>query len=215
MDGFLKQSTVVNVKIGPFIDNTDGITALSALSITQSAVRLSKNAGANAQKNSASACTTDELGYYSCPLNAVDTNTLGLLQLMVSDATALAVKHCYMVVTANIYDTLCSTDTFDVNVTSQANIDFGALQKTSLSAATPALSTAGKAAVADAVWDELLSGHDTDDSAGESLQTIRKIKTNKRTVVGTTETIYEDNGSTVFKQWTLDSITAPTTKTPL
>ena len=47
---FLKQSTEVNIKIGPFLDDTDGKTAETGLSLTQADVRLSKNGGANAQK---------------------------------------------------------------------------------------------------------------------------------------------------------------------
>jgi hypothetical protein len=111
---YLKQSTAVTAKIGPFLDSTDGVTAEGALTVEQADVRLSKNGGNIAQKNDASACTHDELGYYDCPLDATDTGTLGRLQLMISSAGALPVWHDFMVVTANVYDTLCSTDNLDV-----------------------------------------------------------------------------------------------------
>lgn len=112
---WLKQSTAVTVKMGPFLDSTDGNTAETGLTLTQADIRLSKNGGNMAQKNDASAATHDELGYYDCDLDATDTGTLGRLKLMVHESGALPVWHEYMVVTANFYDTMCSTDHLDVN----------------------------------------------------------------------------------------------------
>jgi hypothetical protein len=202
------------VKIGPFIDNTDGYTVLSALTILQANIRLTKNGGNMAQKNDATSATHDELGYYDCPLNTTDTATLGRLQLVSSDAAAMPVPPEYFeVVTANVYDTLFSTDTFDVNVTSQANIDFGALQKTSLNAATPVATLAASAV--DAVWDELLAGHGVADSAGLALRNLLKIGKNKWSYVGTVFTIFNDNGVDVLYSFNLDSASAPTSRTPV
>ncbi|MCK4444174.1 MAG: hypothetical protein KAW09_06500, partial [Thermoplasmata archaeon] len=78
---WLKQSTAITLKIGPFIDDTDGKTAETGLTIAQADVRLSKNGGNIAQKNEATSCTHDELGVYGCPLDTTDTGTLGRLQL--------------------------------------------------------------------------------------------------------------------------------------
>ena len=117
----LKQSTAATVKLGPFIDDTDGKTAETALSIAQADVRLSKNGGDFAQKNSTTSATHDENGYYDIPLNATDTGTLGRLRVAVSKSGALPVWQDFLVVTANVYDTLCSTDSLDVNVTSLAD----------------------------------------------------------------------------------------------
>lgn len=114
---FLKQSTAVTVKIGPFLDDSDGKTAETALTIAQADVRLSKNGGNIAQKNESTSCTHDELGVYDCPLDTTDTNTLGRLQLWVAESGALPVWHEFMVVTANVYDTLCSTDLFQTDLT--------------------------------------------------------------------------------------------------
>lgn len=115
MDGFLKQSTAVTVKIGAFIDQTDGFTAETGLTISQADVRLSKNGGNMAQKNDATACTHDELGMYDCPLNATDTDTLGILKLNVHESGALPVWHTFMVMPANVYDSLFSTDKLQVD----------------------------------------------------------------------------------------------------
>ena len=138
MDGWLKQSTAITLRIGPFLDSADGNTQETALTIAQADVVLSKAGGAFAAKNDATSCTHDSKGYYSCPLNATDTGTLGLLKLAVHVAGALAVWHTFMVVSAQVWDSLFGADKLDVAVVEQANIDFGALQKTSLNAATPA-----------------------------------------------------------------------------
>ena len=117
----LKQSTAATVKLGPFIDDTDGKTAETALTIAQADIRLSKNGGDFAQTNNTAGATHDENGYYDIPLNATDTGTLGRLRVAVSKSGALPVWQDFLVVTANVYDTLCSTDSLDVNVTSLAD----------------------------------------------------------------------------------------------
>lgn len=114
---YLKQSTAITVKVGPFIDDTDGKSAETAMGLVQADIRLSKNGGDIAQKTSATSPTHDELGIYDVALDATDTGTLGRLQLWVHKAGALPVWHEFMVVTANVYDTLCSTDIFDTSVT--------------------------------------------------------------------------------------------------
>jgi len=138
MDGWLKQSVAITLSIGPFLDSTDGNTQETALTIAQADVVLSKAGGAFAAKNDATSCTHDTKGYYSCPLNVTDTGTLGMLKLAVHVAGALAVWHTWMVVSAQVWDSLFGADKLDVAVVEQANIDFGALQKASLNAATPA-----------------------------------------------------------------------------
>ena len=50
---YLKQSTSVDVGIGPFLDESDGKTAETTLTITQPDVRLKKNNGNWAQKAAA------------------------------------------------------------------------------------------------------------------------------------------------------------------
>jgi hypothetical protein len=112
----LKQSTSVDVPIGPFVDETDGKTAETALTITQPDIRLKKNGGAWAQKNVAQTLSHEENGNYEVTLDATDTNTLGLLRLHVNEAGALPVWEDFLVVTANAFDSLCSTDLFQADV---------------------------------------------------------------------------------------------------
>lgn len=117
--GFLKQNTAVTLKIGPMVDATDGNAKETALTISAAESLLSKNGGALTAKNEATACTHDAGGVYGCPLDATDTNTLGMLGVYLSD-TAVAHRPFmtnYMVLPANIYDSWFSTDKQEVDLT--------------------------------------------------------------------------------------------------
>lgn len=113
----LRQSTSVDVPIGPFVDQTDGFTPESALTLTQPDIRLKKNGGAWAQKNAAQTLTHEENGNYEVTLDATDTNTLGLLRLHVNESGALPVWEDFWVVTPNFWDSLFSTDFLQVDLT--------------------------------------------------------------------------------------------------
>ena len=118
---FLRQSTAVDVLIGPFVDSTDGDTAETALTIAAADVRLSKNGQNMAAKNDATACVHDEEGMYNCELDATDTNTVGSLVLLVHESGALHVRHEYQVLEEAVYDALFdagATGDLDVNVAS-------------------------------------------------------------------------------------------------
>ena len=114
----LKQSTAATIKLGPFVDDTDGKTAETALTIGQADIRLSKNGGDIAQSNNTAGATHDELGYYDIPLDTTDTGTLGRLRVLVSKAGALPVWQDFLIVTANVFDTFCSTGSLNVNAVS-------------------------------------------------------------------------------------------------
>lgn len=146
---FLKQSTAATIKLGPFVDSTDGNTAETGLTLSQADIRLSKNGGNIAQKNESSSCTHDELGVYDCALDATDTNTLGRLQVFVHESGALPVWATFMVVPANVYDSLFGSDALQVHI---VEID-----------------TAEAELIAGAVWDESASAHLTIGSTGDAL----------------------------------------------
>ncbi|MHC4212157.1 MAG: hypothetical protein ACYSWP_02170 [Planctomycetota bacterium] len=103
---FLRQSTSVTKKMGPFVDDSDGKTEETGLTITQSDVRLSKNGGDFTGKNDSSSSSHDENGYYAVALDATDTNTLGSLLLTIHESGALPVWQNFMVIPAHIYDWL-------------------------------------------------------------------------------------------------------------
>lgn len=114
---FLKQSTSVDVGVGPFLDESDGKTTETSLSITQADIRLKKNNGNWAQKAAAQTLSHEEAGWYELTLDATDTDTLGILLVAIHESGALPVWVEFHVVTANVYDSLFSTDVLDVSVT--------------------------------------------------------------------------------------------------
>jgi len=114
----LRQSTAVDVLIGPFVDSTDGDSEESALTISQGDVLLSKNGQSLAQKNDATACVHDDHGCYNCELDATDTGTLGSLVLVVRESGALAVRHEFQVVSQEFWDAKYSTGQLGVDVES-------------------------------------------------------------------------------------------------
>lgn len=113
----LRQSTAANVLVGPMVDSGNGSSVVSVLSIGQANVQLSKNAAAFTQKNDSSSATARGMGYFSVALNTTDTNTQGVVTLMVSGvAGVLPVRHDYEVVGVNVYDTLFANSKFSVDV---------------------------------------------------------------------------------------------------
>ncbi|MHC4977179.1 MAG: hypothetical protein ACYTF7_11325, partial [Planctomycetota bacterium] len=86
MTQILKQSTAYTFRIGPLLDKTDGSSEETGLSPAATDVQVSKAGGAFANKNSATAPTHDQNGWYICVLDATDTNTVGTLTVKMDDA---------------------------------------------------------------------------------------------------------------------------------
>jgi hypothetical protein len=134
MARWLKQSTAATIKLGPFVDDTDGKTAETALTIAQADIRLSKNGGNIAQTHDATGATHDELGYYDVPLDTTDTDTVGRLRVAVSESGALPVWEDFFILPAAIYDWMTAGAaplapttagrTLDVSATGEAGIDW-------------------------------------------------------------------------------------------
>lgn len=103
---FLRQSTAVDILIGPFVDEDDGKTLEESLTISQGDVMLSKNGQSLAQKNDNTACAFDDFGCYNCELDATDTNTLGELTVIVFEDGALPFRRDFQVIPAAQYDEL-------------------------------------------------------------------------------------------------------------
>lgn len=102
----LRQSTSVTPKVGPFLGTTDGATASTGLTIAQADCLLFTAQGAGTQKHSATGGTHDTGGMYAIPFDTTDTGTLGHLKLLINKSGAFPVWDEWMVVTANVYDSL-------------------------------------------------------------------------------------------------------------
>jgi hypothetical protein len=114
----LKQSTASQeVLLGPFLDDTDGKTAETGLTIANTDIKIWKTgATTEANKNSGGA-THIAGGRYYAVLDATDTDTLGALEINVHVSGALPVRRECLVLAANVYDSLiAASDKLDVNV---------------------------------------------------------------------------------------------------
>ena len=100
---YLKQSTASQaVLIGPFIDDTDGKTAETGLTIANTDIRLSANGGNMFAKTSGGG-THDEAGWYAITLDATDTATVGRLQISTDVSGALPTWAEFQVVEELVY----------------------------------------------------------------------------------------------------------------
>lgn len=166
---FAKQSTAIaHISLGPFLDETDGKTAETALTLTQPDIRLSKNGAAFAQKSAAQTLSHMENGYYDLALSATDTDTVGMLRVHVHESGALPVWLDLQVVEEAIYDAMFGASAVgelqvdvrkfggsaltqsggrpEVNVTHAAGTAWGSGAITAASIATDAITSAKIAA---------------------------------------------------------------------
>lgn len=172
---WLKQSTSITIRIGPFLDEDDGKTVETGLTISQADIRLSKNGGAFAQSNDTGGATHDESGWYYLTLDATDINTLGRLLVNIHESGALPVWREFMVLPANVYNSLVAgSDYLDVEV------------------ATIVASAANT--IADALlkrdWTSV-----TGEAARSVLNALRFLR-NKWSISGTTLTVTKEDDST-------------------
>src|SRR5690554_1469414 len=156
MATLLKQSTAVDIALGPFVDEEDGVTAETGLTISQADVRLKKNDANWAQKSASGNASHEENGWYEISLSTTDTNTLGTLIVAVNESGALPVWREFQVVPANVYDSLVAgSDNLQVDAIQAAGTAWGSGAITANSIASNAI-TADKIAT-DAVT-EIQSG---------------------------------------------------------
>lgn len=159
----LQANTIVKVRIGPAVAVGDGFTPVANLVIgnADEAELLKHNGVATVDiSGSTMAAVSGCDGWYDLTLSGTDTNTEGLLDVVINDDSLCLPIHARFMVLAqaawlskytakdsgllgvdvvNIAGSTVSTSSaqLGVNVVSEDNIDFGAAKKTSLSAATP------------------------------------------------------------------------------
>lgn len=129
MSKFLKQSTAAHIMFGVFVDKTDGVTLEVAAGIITSidhattGIFLSKNGAAGAIRHqNVTASVLDAYGMFQVHLDTTDTDTVGNLRVMMAEAaTFLPVWDDYVVLPANVYDSLMGTDKLDVNAAEMAD----------------------------------------------------------------------------------------------
>jgi len=123
---YLKADTNTEVLVGPAVDVNDGFTPITNLTLSGAdEAELIKYGGASALtvtdiSSNTFAAITGADGYYTCDLSTGNTDTEGFLVLLINDdSLILPIRHEFMVVNANVYDSLfaaATTDYLDTNV---------------------------------------------------------------------------------------------------
>ena len=193
---FLKQSTAYTFRLGPFVDDTDGKTAETGLTIEDSHVRVSKNGGNFIDKAETSNSAHDEAGFYVVVFNTTDTNTVGELQIACHISGALPVFKTFYVVEEAVYDAL-----FAASAT-------GAFTGVSVNALT-------SAAITD-VWSEdgLVEAYASDGAIAKPAELLYMIWSaiHEFGISSTTITSKKLDHSTTAMTWTIDDSASPTSR---
>jgi hypothetical protein len=162
-----------------------------------------------AKNGSSAALTTETLthianGMYSLTLSATNTNTLGRLDVFVNNTAMAMTNHRYDVLVAATYDAVVTTgvataaeaaaiqaDTNDIQtrlpaalVSGRMDASVGAMASNVITAASMATDASGE--IADAVWDEVLTGatHNVAASAGRRLRQLASVIVHSGTAQG-------------------------------
>jgi len=151
----LKYSTASQeIPLGPFVDETDGITPQTGLSIANTDILLWKNGNTSLVTKNSGGATHINGGVYYAVLDATDTDTFGPLEVIVLLSGSLPVKaHCW-VMEADAYSAL-----------------FGASGSGHIDASVNATE------VASGVLNALLSSYTVSGSVGEAIGKIGSIDT--------------------------------------
>ncbi len=123
---YLRADTITEVTIGPALAVGDGFVPVTNLvgSAADEFEIIKHGATTTTTIAGTLAAITGADGYYALDLSATDTDTEGRLTLLINDdSLILPIRHEFMVVNANVFDSLFAAsgvDTLDVAVTSMA-----------------------------------------------------------------------------------------------
>jgi hypothetical protein len=165
-----------------------GAGIITSIDHATTGILLSKNGGAaTIRHQNVTPSTYDAHGFFKVTLDAIDTDTLGTLMVMHSEpATYLSVWRVFLVVPAQVWDSLFGSDKLDVAVVEEANLDFGALQKLSLGAAIEAFDPPTKAEMDSAVAP--LALEETVEGIQDTLDEKLDVAVSTRVTLGTGNT---------------------------
>jgi hypothetical protein len=189
-DKFNKLATVAEIATGIDENSTDINTIVSGVTALRTGVTVTTNSDKTGYSLSVTPPTAvqirAEIDSNSTQLSAIvaDTNELqtawasgGSLQLVLMAISGVAVKFGFD-----------GSNYVNAIIKSQDNIDFGALQKTSLNNSTPtvivsdktgySLSIAGNSGIVDALWNKVI---DRTKTFGQTMKTLRAILSGKST----------------------------------
>jgi hypothetical protein len=109
---FLKYNTASQeVLLGPFLDDTDGKTAETGLTIANTDIKVWKAGGTTEASKNSGGATHIAGGRYYAVLDATDTDTVGPLELNIHVSGALPVQKRLVVLPGPMYDAMIAGTT--------------------------------------------------------------------------------------------------------
>ena len=194
---FLKQSTSVTVQFGPFVDAGDGVVLevglATAMDNATTGIRLSKVGGALADRADATAPAYDAMGFYQVVLGTGDTDTLGTLLMCFEEAaTCLPGWMEFMVMPANVWDSMFGADKLQVDVTQVGGSAEDLPTATALATAQADLDT-----LTDARGEPAQGAMPESASSNTKLDYLYKTLVNKKTASPTLTEVYNFAGTVV------------------
>lgn len=127
---YLRYNTAVMISVGPFVDYTDGVTPLTALTVTNCHLTMIKDDDdgtepnlildttptASGGNNDMVHITNDDDGFYSLELTTANTSNYGRVIISITDPDVhLPVWHEFMIVSQNFYDSMFGSDYLQVD----------------------------------------------------------------------------------------------------
>lgn len=207
---YLRASTASQeIVLGHFVDSTDGNTEETALSIANTDIKLWKHGATTLANKNSGGATHISNGVYSAVLDDTDTNTVGNLEVLVHVTGALPIKREFVVLPAQVFDSLVlGSDLLQVDVQQNGN----AAGTFSGGRAEILLSATAKTDVNAEVVDAL--NVDTYAEIGQeapaATQTLRKMIAylykawrNRTDQTNTTYSLYNDDATTVAQKATV------------
>jgi len=170
---YLKQSTASQeVPLGYFLDDTDGNTEETGLTIANTDIKIWKYGTTTLANKNSGGATHISTGIYQCTLDATDTDTVGSLVIFIHVAGGLPVRLECQVLEEDIFDAMfaASADAFDSS----------ALIKTYSS-----LATASALATVDGIVDNILIDTAEIGTAGVGLSDLGGMSTGMKAEVNT------------------------------
>lgn len=146
------------IPLGPFLDDTDGKTEETALTIANTDIRLTKCGGTTHVDKNSGGATHDAQGIYYATLDATDCNALGAMVINCRMAGALPVRLECEVLSQAAYDFLYGATALPVEVTTKTGFSLAADQSTVTIGTVNALAAGAYTAIATAVRDLATSG---------------------------------------------------------
>lgn len=207
---YIKQSTATTVMVGPFLDKDDGVTpeiGLAAGTVDEIGV-YKHEAIALTDISGTTAFTHRAGGMYTTTLSNTDTNTLGRMRLYVrDDSVCLPVWEDFMVMPANVFDSLVSTDYLQVDI-AQISSDAAAANNLELMYDGTGYPTAENA-IADAT---LIRGvSNTENAADATSLTALILAAFESSIAGVTWSIRKTGGAA----FTSKTVTKDAAATPI